>query len=67
MLKITTLRLGFTALESVMLATNGENKMNWFDHKRFWSLFYEWMFPEESFHQAEDHVDDIVKISGVKN
>ena len=47
--------------------TNGKNKMNWFDDKKFWSLFYEWMFPEESFHQAEDQIDDIMKITGVKS
>ncbi len=26
--------------------------MNWFDNAEFWSLFYEWMFPEEAFHKA---------------
>jgi hypothetical protein len=26
--------------------------MNWFANADFWSLFYEWMFPAESFEQA---------------
>lgn len=41
--------------------------MDWFDNENFWSLFYEWMFPKESFHQAEEQIDDIVKITGVKS
>lgn len=41
--------------------------MSWFDDKKFWSLFYEWMFPEESFHQAAEQIDDIIKITGVKS
>jgi SAM-dependent methyltransferase len=49
------------------LGTNGDNTMSWFNDEHFWSLFYEWMFPEESFHQAEDQVDDIIKITGVKS
>lgn len=39
--------------------------MNWFDNKKFWSLFYNWMFPEESFHQAEEQAVDIIQITGV--
>ena len=41
--------------------------MGWFDDGTFWSLFYEWMFPKESFHQAEEQIDDILKITGVKS
>ena len=41
--------------------------MSWFDNKKFWSLFYEWMFPEESFQQALEQVDDIIRITGVEN
>lgn len=40
--------------------------MSWFDNNKFWSLFYGWMFPEESFHQAEEQVDDIIKMTGVE-
>jgi len=39
--------------------------MNWFTKADFWSLFYEWMFPAESFEQATHQVDDIMKLSGV--
>ncbi len=49
-----------------MLAT-GACSMNWFDNEKFWTLFYEWMFPEESFHQAEEQTDDIIKITGIES
>ena len=39
--------------------------MSWFTKANFWSLFYEWMFPEESFEQAAGQVDDIMKLTGV--
>lgn len=39
--------------------------MSWFDNEEFWSLFYEWMFPEESFHQAREQTDDLIRFSGV--
>ena len=39
--------------------------MDWFDDERFWSLFYDWMFPAESFTQAKDQVFDIIRLSGV--
>lgn len=41
--------------------------MSWFDNENFWSLFYEWMFPSESFHQAEEQADDIIKMTGVES
>lgn len=40
--------------------------MSWFDDEIFWSLFYEWMFPEDSFLQAREQTDEIVKITGVE-
>lgn len=39
--------------------------MNWFDNKDFWFLFYDWMFPEESFQQAREQTDDLIQLSGV--
>ncbi len=39
--------------------------MNWFSKPDFWSLFYDWMFPAESFEQAKEQIDDIRKLSGV--
>lgn len=39
--------------------------MNWFAKADFWSLFYEWMFPAESFVQATEQVQDIVNLSGI--
>ncbi|MDY6857585.1 MAG: class I SAM-dependent methyltransferase [Thermodesulfobacteriota bacterium] len=41
--------------------------MNWFNNENYWSLFYDWMFPEESFQQAKEQVDDIIKITGVRS
>ena len=39
--------------------------MNWFSNPDFWSLFYDWMFTAESFDQAREQVEDIVKLSGI--
>lgn len=39
--------------------------MSWFAKADFWSLFYDWMFPAESFDQAREQVDDIIKLTGV--
>ncbi|WP_455212287.1 class I SAM-dependent methyltransferase [Kaarinaea lacus] len=39
--------------------------MSWFDNEEFWALFYEWMFPEESFQQAIEQTEDIVTLSGI--
>lgn len=39
--------------------------MNWFAKSEFWSLFYEWMFPAQSFEQAAEQVDDLIKLSGL--
>lgn len=39
--------------------------MSWFDNKDFWLYFYDWMFPDESFHQAWEQTEDIIKLSGV--
>lgn len=33
--------------------------MKWFANEEFWSLFYEWMFPPESFKDAKNQVEDI--------
>ncbi len=41
--------------------------MKWFYKKKFWLLFYDWMFPEESFHQAEEQAMDIIQITGVES
>ena len=41
--------------------------MSWFDNENFWALFYDWMFPEESFRQAEEQIDDIREITGVES
>ena len=32
----------------------------------FWSLFYEWMFPEESFHQAKEQTNDLIELTGIE-
>ena len=40
--------------------------MGWFTDADFWILFYEWMFPAESFRQAIEQSDDIVKLSGIR-
>lgn len=37
---------------------------NWFVNPEFWSLFYDWMFPVESFQRAAEQVDDIMKLTG---
>lgn len=39
--------------------------MSWFTKADFWSLFYEWMFPAESFVQATEQIQDIVNLSGI--
>jgi SAM-dependent methyltransferase len=39
--------------------------MSWFDNEEFWSLFFDWMFPEESFDQAKAQAEDIVTLSRV--
>ena len=39
--------------------------MNWFSNPDFWFLFYDWMFTAESFDQAREQVEDIVKLSGI--
>lgn len=39
--------------------------MSWFENEKFWSFFYEWMFPEESFAQAKVQTEDILTLSGV--
>ena len=39
--------------------------MNWFAQAGFWSRFYEYMFPAESFEQAASQVDDIMKLTGI--
>lgn len=39
--------------------------MNWYSNTVFWSLFYEWMFTAESFEQAKEQINDIVRLSGV--
>lgn len=39
--------------------------MNWFDNENFWHLFYDWMFPRDSFALADKQVNDIINITGV--
>lgn len=39
--------------------------MNWFDSEDFWNLFYDWMFPQDSFALARDQVNDMVEITGI--
>ena len=39
--------------------------MSWFENEEFWSFFYEWMFPEESFAQVKVQTEDILTLSGV--
>ena len=39
--------------------------MSWFNKADFWSLFYDWMFPAESFEQAKQQIDDILQLCGV--
>lgn len=38
--------------------------MSWFSKADFWTLFYEWMFPAESFAQAIEQAGDIMRLSG---
>ena len=39
--------------------------MNWYSNPDFWSLFYEWMFPAESFAEAGEQIGDIRRLSGI--
>lgn len=39
--------------------------MNWFSNADFWSLFYDWMFSADSFDQAREQGEDIIKLSGI--
>lgn len=41
--------------------------MKWFDNEEFWSLFYNWMFPESSFAEAENQVIKIKNIVGLNS
>jgi len=41
------------------------NNSNWFSGADFWSLFYDYMFPTESFRKANEQVGDIMKLSGM--
>lgn len=41
--------------------------MNWFENKEFWSLFYEWMFPSDSFDEARKQVEKIVSLTGLNS
>ncbi|MDJ0575113.1 MAG: methyltransferase domain-containing protein [Xenococcaceae cyanobacterium MO_234.B1] len=38
--------------------------MNWFEQADFWYRFYDWMFPADSFEQAEAEIDNIKKLLG---
>ena len=38
--------------------------MNWFEQADFWYRFYDWMFPTDSFEQAEAKIDNIKKLLG---
>ena len=38
--------------------------MNWFEQADFWYRFYDWMFPADSFEQAEAQIDNIKKLLG---
>ena len=33
--------------------------MNWFEQADFWYRFYDWMFPADSFEQAQEQIDNI--------
>ena len=39
--------------------------MDWFDDEKFWSLFYDWMFPKESFVEAQEQVQDIIRLTNI--
>ncbi len=38
--------------------------MDWFEQADFWYRFYDWMFPADSFEQAEAQIDNIKKLLG---
>ncbi len=38
--------------------------MNWFEQTEFWYRFYDWMFPIDSFEQAEAQIDNIKQLLG---
>lgn len=39
--------------------------MDWFDNAAFWELFYNWMFSPETFEEAKEQVNDIVKLTRI--
>ena len=39
--------------------------MNWFAQTDFWSQFYDWMFPVESFEQAASQIDDLTQLLSI--
>lgn len=41
--------------------------MDWFDNPEFWELFYDWMFPESSFIEAESQVKKIKVMLGLES
>lgn len=41
--------------------------MSWFDNERFWTLFYDWMFPESLFIEAENQVVKIKNLAGLNS
>ncbi len=41
--------------------------MNWFENEELWTLFYEWMFPSDSFSEAVKQVDQIKKLLGIES
>lgn len=41
--------------------------MSWYAKPHFWSLFYDWMFPPESFDQAKEQLPDMLKLTGLRS
>jgi hypothetical protein len=39
----------------------------WFENELFWSEMYPFMFPEERFHLAEEHVEKFLTLVGYKD
>ena len=39
--------------------------MDWFDNAEFWELFYDWMFSPETFEEAKEQVNDIIKLTKI--
>ena len=39
--------------------------MNWFAQADFWSRFYDWMFPVDSFEQAASQINDLTRLLSV--